>query len=460
MGPSMAKIVTRIFWGGLLSGALAACNKPAQDAGDATTRPSGPPPVAVILAPARAVELQRSVRVVGSLAGLETATLSNRITGRISKIYVDRGGRVKPGAKLLEIEPDRFEMAVYEADASLKQTLARLGIKEVPTDDFDINQTAPVKKAQSEYDNAKSKYDRATPLNQQKVMNDFEYLDIVSAFHTAESNLENSRDEARALFAQARQNQTQVEMRKKDFTDSVIYAPDGTTPDGVKIDSYAISERKVSTGEYIREGTSLFTLIADSTLKLQAHVPELYLADVKKGTTINFRVEAYPGERFTGLVSTIDPTVDSLSRSFMIEALVDNAHYGDRLRPGSFVPGEILTRTDPNRVLVPLEALTSYVGITRIFKLDPASKEGDLRVKAVTIVTGQQEPIKDAAGRETQWIEVADVTGPEKVSPQDQIVVSGMTKLVDGSRVTTRTPAPAANPADAKPQASAEKQPQ
>jgi hypothetical protein len=106
---------------------------------------------------------------------------------------------------------------------------------------------------------------------------------------------------------------------------------------------------------------------------------------------------------------------------------------------------------------VPLEAITSYVGITRIFKLDPAAKEGDPRVKAVTIVTGQQEPFKDAAGRETQWVEVAEVTGPEKIMPQDQIVVSGMTKLVDGSRITIRKPALVANPADARSQASAEK---
>jgi membrane fusion protein, multidrug efflux system len=435
----MRKLPPEALWATLAASLLAACNKPAQDA--ATTQPSGPPPVPVTLVPARSMELQRSVRIVGSLAGLETATLSNRITGRISKIYVDRGDRVQPNAKLLEIEPDRFEMSVREAEASLRQTIARLGVKEIPNDDFDINQTAPVKKAQSEYDNAKSKYDRATPLNQSKAMNDFEYLDIVSAFHTAESNLENSRDEARALCAQARQNQTQVEMRKKDFTDSVIYAPDGTTPDGLKIDSYAISERKVSTGEYLREGTSLFTLVADSTLKLQAHVPELHMADVKKGAIVSFRVEAYPGERFTGIVSIIDPTVDPLSRSFMIEALVDNAHYGNRLRPGSFVPGDVLTRSDPDRVLVPLESITSYVGITRIFKLDPAAKESDPRVKAVSVITGQQEGIKDAAGHETQWVEIAEVTGGQPITPRDQIVVSGMTKLVDGSRIAIRSAA-------------------
>jgi len=118
-----------------------------QGGADGATKPSGPPPVNVTLSPARAVELQRSVQITGSLVGLETATISNRVAGRITKVYVDRGDRVKPGQTLLEIEPDRFKLAVDDSQAALQQTLARLGLKDVPSEEFDINQTAPVKKS-------------------------------------------------------------------------------------------------------------------------------------------------------------------------------------------------------------------------------------------------------------------------------------------------------------------------
>ena len=97
---------------------LGACNQAAQPT--ASTKPNGPPPVHVTVLPARAMELQRSVRITGSLAGLETATLSNRVAGRITKVYVDRGDRVKPGQKLLEVEPDRFKMAQDESQAALQ----------------------------------------------------------------------------------------------------------------------------------------------------------------------------------------------------------------------------------------------------------------------------------------------------------------------------------------------------
>jgi RND family efflux transporter MFP subunit len=199
-----------------------------------------------------------------------------------------------------------------------------------------------------------------------------------------------------------------------------------------------VSERKVSPGEYVREGTPLFTLLADDVLKLQAHVPERFLADVKPGAVVTFKVEAYPGEEFSGKVSTIDPMVDPASRTFMIEALVDNAKYDHRLRPGSFVPGEVLTKKEPGRVMVPLDAVTSFVGVTKIYKLDGAATPP--KVKAIEITTGQQEAIKDDAGKVTQWVEIASAKGD--VTAQDKVVVSGMTKLVDGSVVTIDKPSP------------------
>jgi len=435
---SKKKVLTAILV--LTAACIAACTKPAANAAVAPAAPSVPP-VNITVVSARAMELQRSVKITGSLVGLETATLSNRVTGRVTKIYFDRGGRVKPGEVMLEIEPDRFQMAVDESKGTLEQTLARLGLKEIPKDDFDISQTAPVKKAQSEYDNAKAKLDRATPLNQSKALNDFEYLDIVNTFRSAASALETSRYEARALLAEARQNNATMDMKAKDFTDSKILAPDGTTPEGWKIDSYAVSDRKVSPGEYIREGTSLFTLVADGTLKLQSHVPERYLGDVKKDAIVTFHVEAYPNENFEGKVATIDPTVDPASRTFLIEALVDNVKYKSRLRPGSFVPGEVLTKKDAGRIMVPQTAISTFVGVSKIYKIDAQSNPP--KVKAITVSTGQDMMVTDDAGQQDHWVEVlsGDVTAG------DQIATSGQTKLVDGSVVTIRKSETAEKPA-------------
>jgi len=67
-------------------------------------------------------------------------------------------------------------------------------------------------------------------------------------------------------------------------------------------------------------------------------------------------------------------------------------------------------------------------------------------VKAVEITTGQQEAVKDANGNVTQWVEIASSKGD--VTAKDQVVVSGLTKLVDGSVVTIDKPAAAGGKAE------------
>ena len=67
--------------------AVAACGRSEAAAKAQDAKPkAGPPPVSVTVSPVKSMELQRSVRIVGSLVGLETATLSNRVTGIISKV--------------------------------------------------------------------------------------------------------------------------------------------------------------------------------------------------------------------------------------------------------------------------------------------------------------------------------------------------------------------------------------
>jgi RND family efflux transporter MFP subunit len=415
---------------------LASCGKGAEAKPTAANPTSAPAPelLPVKATPAQARELQRSVRVVGTLAGLESATLSNRVTGIVEQIYADMGDRVAPGTKLLQIDPKRFQYSLNESKAMLTATLARLGLNEIP-DKFDVNDTALVKRASTELQNAKSKLDRQTPLYEKGMIKEYEYLDAIAAKKMAEDSLDSARDEARSLLEQSRQNQAQIAIRQKDLSDAVILAPDGSTAGAQgapAITSYAVSSRKVSTGEYLREGTVVFTLVADSTLKLQARVPERYLGSIKKGATVKFHVEAYPGETFEATVSRIDPAVDQANRTFMLEALVENdARYGGKLRPGSFVSqGEVLTKKEANRVMVPLEAVTSFVGVMKVYVLD-IQPDGGKRVRSVEVTTGQQEG---------QWIEIlqpADAKNP--IKPGDLVVYEGTRKLVEGSLVRLQT---------------------
>jgi hypothetical protein len=65
-----------------------------------------------------------------------------------------------------------------------------------------------------------------------------------------------------------------------------------------------------------------------------------------------------------------------------------------------------------------------------VFKLD-----GN-KVRAITVTTGQQEDVKDAAGNVEPWTEIISMGKGQTLAATDQVVVAGLTKLVDGSPVT------------------------
>jgi multidrug efflux pump subunit AcrA (membrane-fusion protein) len=93
-------------------------------------------PVVVTVAPLEMRAVQRRIAVVGNLHGLERVVVSAKVAGRIDKVQVDVGDRVKPGAQLVEINQTDFKLAVEEAQRALERELAKIGLTEIPQTQF------------------------------------------------------------------------------------------------------------------------------------------------------------------------------------------------------------------------------------------------------------------------------------------------------------------------------------
>ncbi len=102
-------------------------------------------------------------------------------------------------------------------------------------------------------------------------------------------------------------------------------------------------------------------------LKLHVMVPERYMSQVKMGLDVEVSVDAYPQEVFPGKVARINPTVDTQSRSFDVEAHIPNPDH--RLRHGGFAKAEVIVGTADEAVTVPLEAVTRFAGVSKVFKV-------------------------------------------------------------------------------------------
>ena len=222
----------------LLATALPGCS--GGDEGAAGKKGAGgeggpaPEPVAVAVLPARADSVQRTVEVIGTLFGQEDTYISNKIPGRVTNIFVDVGDRVAPGQALAQLLKNDYQLSLNERQALLDETLAGLGVADVPGEDFDIETVPAVRRARLQARNANSKFERARKLHEAKppLISDQDFADLQTESQVAQSAYQAALLEARTLVRTARTRQAQVAIAEQVMRDTTIRAPRPWMPDG------------------------------------------------------------------------------------------------------------------------------------------------------------------------------------------------------------------------------------
>lgn len=212
-------------------------------------------------------------------------------------------------------------------------------------------------------------------------------------------------DDARAAVAQTR---AAAALAKKKLEDTTVKAPF----------SGAIAKRNVSTGEYVRVGQPLFQVVALDRLRLTGEIPERYLAEVHAGDAVSTEIDAYPGRKFTGRIDRISPIVNPGSRAFTVEARIDNKD--GSLKPGLFARARLSLGEIKDAIVVPESAVTSFAGVSRVFKID-----GKLAREVRVDIDRHLED-----GRL--------LLSGDALKPGDTVAVEGLGRLADGVEVSVR----------------------
>src|SRR5262249_33543807 len=132
--------------------------------------------------------------------------------------------------------------------------------------------------------------------------------------------------------------------------------------------SYGMIRRQVSEGQMIKEGEAVAELVIEDPLRLRCQVPEQYAAAVQVGQRVRLAVRAHPGTSFKGQVARISPSVDPTSRTFPVEAIVPNPR--GLLRPGGFARASIITESQAQAAVVPVESIVRFAGVTKLFLVE------------------------------------------------------------------------------------------
>jgi multidrug efflux pump subunit AcrA (membrane-fusion protein) len=361
------------------------------------------PPVVVTTARSEAREVPAVIQTTGSLVADETSNVAPKVAGKVVNVGINVGDFVGQGAVIARIDDSdarrrlaAAEAGVKQAVAGVRQAEARLGLG--PNGAFNASTIPEVRSANANYQQALAEL-RQAEANEER------YRDLVRTGDTAMITYEQyrtARDTARAranaakegLEAQintARQSnqaiasaqagvdaaRTQVEIARQEVADTIVRAPF----------SGFVTARDVAVGEFVSSADVIATIIRSNPIKIQMQVAEADVPQIAIGRGVSVQVDAYRERRFAGTVSAVSPAVEQTSRSFVVEARIEN---GDNaLRAGMFATARINKNGGSTGVFVPKSAVLNHEptgsfrafviveGVAKLRVLQLGAEEGD-----------------------------------------------------------------------------------
>jgi RND family efflux transporter MFP subunit len=267
------------------------------------------------------------IALPGRLEAYSRAPIFARVSGYLSRWYVDIGAPVHAGQLLAEIEAPDLDQQLSQAKGDLLTARANMALAKTTADRWQV-------------------LFKTHSVSQQDV-------------DTRNGDL--AAKQAIVQASQANVNRLQVlEGFKR------IVAPfDGT-----------VTARLTDVGDLINAGSGagaqLFVVSNTRRLRLYVNVPQTYVAQVVPGTKAQITVPERPGKTFSATVETSAKAVDPASGSTLVQLAVNND--SGELFPGAFANVSFDLNLSSGDLRVPASALIVDHSGVRVATLGPDSR--------------------------------------------------------------------------------------
>ena len=258
-------------------------------------------------------DLQATVSATGSLGAVTTVQVGTQVSGQVAEIFVDFNDRVRKGQLIARIDPTLASQTVRDAQATVERS-----------------------RAQAEQ--AKREFDRSKQLFESQVLS-------VSEYETAQYN----HEVAQANLSSA---QVSLERARQNLAYTRIYAP----IDGIVV------ERNVDVGQTVAASLSapqLFLIANDlAQMQILASVDESDIGQIQEGQPVQFTVQAYPTEKFEGMVQQVRLQSTTMENVVNYTVVVGVDNRAGKLLPGMTATVDFEVQTAENVLMVPNAALS------------------------------------------------------------------------------------------------------
>jgi RND family efflux transporter MFP subunit len=294
-----------------------------------------------------------TVTANGTLAAFDQTTVSTKVPGRVRTMSVDLGSVVRKGQVIADLESTDYKLRVQQAEASLAQARARLGLAPDGTDDrVDPEQTATVRQARAVLDEARFNRDRSAKLVEQGIIAKAEFESANATYKVAEGRYQDAFEEIRNRQGILAQRRSELALARQQLKDTGVVAP----IDGI------VQEKRTSVGEYLAAGAPVVNVVRMDPLRLRAEIPERESHTVRTGQNVRVTVDGDTNV-YVGQITRLSPVIAEQSRMLVVEADVRN---NGSLRPGAFAHAEIVTNDEKMAVTVPNNAIVTFAGIEKV----------------------------------------------------------------------------------------------
>ncbi|MGE5257280.1 MAG: efflux RND transporter periplasmic adaptor subunit [Hyphomicrobiales bacterium] len=305
--------------------------------------------------------LYNTVSTQDAYAQADSAQISSRVSGTVSRILVDNNDPVRAGQPLVELDPADYTVAVRKAQAVLDKVEADIRADEVQLSQTDAQTTAQVQAAEdslaaardteqqtrSQLDALQSQYDaaRAEFIRARKDYNRFEALyrqgsvaaekrdqartaykttragmnaagDRIAALKASLAGIGQDIDRAKANLASAQSTRYNVDIQryrldslkaqrdqyKADLDAARLNLSYCTIP--APLDGY-VDQKWVQVGDSIAPGQALMAVVPLQAVYVEADFKESELAHVRLGQPAKIRADIYPAYTYEGRVAGI-----------------------------------------------------------------------------------------------------------------------------------------------------------
>lgn len=180
----------------------------------------------------------------------------------------------------------------------------------------------------------------------------------------------------------------------------------------------------INPGQYLNVADTVTILQALDPIYADFYLPQQALSQLKLGQKVRVVTNTFPGQTFSGQITTIEPAVETTTRNVQVEATLSNPKF--QLMPGMFVDVDVDVAAPKTYLTVPQSAISfnPYGDIAYIVK---ATNEKTKDNKAIFRVT----QVFVTVG-ETRGDQIAILKG---LKYGDTVVTSGQLKLKNGSRI-------------------------